>query len=155
MTDIQSIYTADRVLEILNKTITKDNIDTTGDIILIINEKLKGDIKELYKNSKICKRCEKYFVKEGRKHSWCPPCRTTYICNYKKKNGNISKSCKRGLDYEKEAHCANCKSTKPIDEFYSNNIYRCKKCVSKKAIESRKKRRALEKKKKKSKSKSK
>ena len=148
-----SIYTIDRVLDTLNKTITKDNIDTTKDIILIINQKLKQDIKELYDNSKICKKCNKYFIIEGKKHSWCSPCRLTYMSNYKKKNGNVSKTSKRGLDYTKEAHCKNCDSTKPVDEFYSNNLYRCKKCVSKKSIENRKKRKAILKKEKKSKSK--
>lgn len=143
-----SIYTTDRVLDALNKTITKDNIDTTKDIILIINEKLKTDIKILYDNSKLCKLCNRYFVKEGKKHSWCPPCKLEYMSTYKKKNGNISKKSKRGLDYTKEAHCKNCDTTKPIDEFYSNNIYRCKKCVSKKSIEGRKKRNAKLKKKK-------
>jgi predicted Zn-ribbon and HTH transcriptional regulator len=108
MTDKEnSIYTTDRVLDALNKTITKDNIDTTKDIILIINEKLKTDIKILYDNSKLCKLCNRYFVKEGKKHSWCPPCKLDYMSTYKKKNGNISKKSKRGLDYTKEAHCKN------------------------------------------------
>lgn len=149
-------YTAERVYELLNKTITKDNIDTSDSVILIINEKLKNDIRELYDKSKICKKCNKYFVIEGRKHSWCPPCKKSYMKVYKKDNGSISRTSKKHkLDYGKEGHCATCKTTKPIDEFYSNNIYRCKSCVSKKALESRKKRKALKKKEKKSKSKSK
>ena len=149
-------YTAERVFELLNKTITKDNIDTSENVILIINEKLKNDIRDLYDKSKICTKCDKYFVIEGRKHSWCMPCRKSYMKVYKRENGTLSrKSKKYDLDYEKEGHCATCKKTKPIGEFYSNNIYRCKKCVSKKALESRRKRKALEKKKKKSKSKSK
>ena len=152
MTDKEnSIYTAERVYELLNKTITKDNIDTSKDIILIINEKLKHDIRDLYNNSKLCKKCDKYFVKEGKTHSWCKPCKLEYMSTYKQKNGNISKKSKRGLDYTKEAHCKNCDTTKPIDEFYSNNIYRCKKCVSKKSIECRKKKNAKLKKVKKSK----
>jgi len=148
-----SVYTAERVYELLNKTITKDNIDTSRDVILIINEKLKHDIRDLYDKSKICKKCDKYFVIDGKKHSWCPPCKLSYMSTYKKKNGNISKSSKRGLDYAKEAHCKNCNSTKPIDEFYNNNLYRCKKCVSKKALEYRKKKNKALKKKSKSKSK--
>ena len=149
-------YTAERVYELLNKTITKDNIDTSDSVILIINEKLKNDIRELYDKSKICKKCNKYFVIEGRKHSWCSPCKKSYMKVYKKDNGSISRTSKKhNLDYGKEGHCATCNKTKPIDEFYSNNIYRCKECVSKKALESRKKRKALKKKEKKTKSKSK
>ena len=151
-------YTAERVFELLNKTITKDTIDTSDNVILIINEKLRNDIRELYSNSKICKKCSKYFVIEGRKHSWCTPCRQSYMKQYKKEHGAVSrKSKKHNLDYEKEAHCKTCNSTKPRNEFYDNNIYRCKICVSKKATEGRKKRKAILKKaeKKKSKSKSK
>ncbi len=61
--------------------------------------------------------------------------------DYKKTNKTATrKSKKRNLDYEKEAHCSTCNTTKSRNEFYNNNIYRCKKCVSKKAAESRKKR---------------
>ena len=136
-----SIYTTDKVLELLNKTITKENIDTTDDVIIIINEKLKEDIKELYNKSKNCKKCNKHFIVEGKKHSWCKDCRQTYMKDYKKVNKTITrKSRKRNLDYEKEAHCSTCNTTKPRNEFYDNNIYRCKKCVSIIAAECRKKR---------------
>ena len=144
-----SIYTTDKVLELLIKTITKDNIDTTDDVIIIINEKLKNDIKELYNKSKNCKKCNRHFVIEGKKHSWCKDCKKKYMKVYKKDNGSISRTSKKHkLDYGKEGHCATCNKTKPIGEFYSNNIYRCKKCVALKALESRQKRKEKKKEKK-------